>query len=201
MISVFDNFVADPDTVRQSALRSGFGTWHPNQGDIGASFYQGVNFWGDHATLFQALHAKVGQIIPSSMFFRITNPDMERALIHSDREYGEHTAIVYLSKTLANVESGTAFYRHRETGWTEMPPLSELMADPEFFKTIRLQMLAADDADWEMHRFVREQYNRCVVFDAPQIHCRIPKVGYGIEENDSRMVWVCHFNGVGNATH
>jgi len=197
MIEVFDDFVSDPDRIRQTALRSGFGTWHPNKGDIGAAFYEGVNFWGDHASLFRALHRKIGPIIPSSMFFRITNPRMEHALIHSDREYGEQTAIVYLSQS--SEMSGTAFYRHRLTGMTDMPPLEELMRDQVFFKKLRQHMLDADDADWEPYHFVEARYNRCLVFDAPKIHCRIPKTGYGTDESDSRMVWVCHFNGIHHA--
>jgi hypothetical protein len=194
MIQVFDNFIDDPERVRQSAIRSGFGTWNPNKGDIGANFYEGVNFWGDHATLFRALHKKIGTIIPSSMFFRINNPKhVQHSLIHSDRDYGEHTAIVYLSPTSCE-RSGTAFYKHRETGWTDRPPLEELIKDPEFLAKYKQQERAADDRDWQMYRFVEAKYNRCLVFDAPKIHCRIPKLGYGTTENDSRMVWVCHFN-------
>lgn len=197
MIQVFDDFVASPARVRESALRAGFGTWAPSKGDIGAPFYSGVSFWGDHATLFRALHEKLGQIIPSSCFFRITNPAMEHALIHSDREYGDITAIVYLSPDVAE-ESGTAFYKHRETGMTMMPPLADLMSDPVFFEKIRAQMLAADDHDWEMIDYVRGVYNRCLVFDAPMIHCRIPKNGFGTDTTDSRMVWVAHFSRGGS---
>jgi hypothetical protein len=192
MISVFDDFLPDPERVRLSALRSGFGSWHPNKGDIGAEFYQGVNFWGDHASAFNALHEKVGQIIPSSMFFRITNPSMERALIHSDREYGEKTAIVYLSTPRVNVLSGTAFYRHKATGIFAMPPLEELVKDPELFATLKRDTY--EDEAWGLTQFVEARYNRCVVFDAPLIHCRIPKNGYGEDEEASRMVWVAHFN-------
>jgi hypothetical protein len=190
MLRVFDDFLPNPELVRQSALRAGFGTWSPHQGDIGASFYSGVSFWGDHASLFKALHQRIGQIIPSSMFFRITNPSMEHALIHSDREYGDYTAIVYMSPTHPN--SGTAFYKHRETGMVNMPPLDELMASPLFSK-LRQQMLDAREDDWDAYEFVEGTFNRCLIFDAPKIHCRIPKVGYGTDENDSRMVWVCHF--------
>lgn len=191
MIRIFDDFLPDPASVRRSALRAGFGSWHPNKGDIGADFYSGVGFWGDHASVFSALHEKLGPIIPSSMFFRITNPTMERALIHSDREYGQRTAIVYLSDSPPKV-SGTGFYRHRATGMTEMPPLEELMSDPDFFETFKRQMVSGEDEDWEMYEFVEARYNRCVVFDAPLIHCRIPKSGYGTDESDSRMAWVGH---------
>ena len=194
MIEQFDNFVANPDAVRQSALRAGFGTWSPNKGDIGADFYSGVAFWGDHATLCRALYGRLRrQIIPSSMFFRITNPSMEHALIHSDREYGDYTAIVYLSQGPHGTLSGTGFYRHRETGWVDCPPLQSLMQDEAFFSRFKQQMLDAKDEDWELHDFVQARYNRCVVFDAPKIHCRIPKNGYGEVDADSRMVWVCHY--------
>jgi len=191
MIEIFDDFVKDPEAVRQSVLRAGFGTWHPNKGDTGLAFYEGVSFWGDHATLFKALHDKLGQIIPSSMFFRITNPKMEPALIHSDRDYGAQTAIVYLSP---EATGGTAFYKHRETGWVDLPPIEELMRDRPFFEKIRAQILKASEDDWEMVNFVEAKYNRCLIFDAPKIHCRFPKKGYGTNEHDSRMVWVAHIN-------
>ena len=92
--------------------------------------------------------------------------------------------------------SGTAFYRHRETGWTDLPALEELVQDQVFFQKIRQQMLDASEADWEMYEFIEARYNRCLIFDAPKIHCRIPKVGFGTNEENSRMVWVCHFNGI-----
>ena len=193
MIEVLDDFLPNPEQVRASALRSGFGTWRPNKGDIGAESYGGVNFVGDHASCLMRLHRYIGrQIIPNSMFFRITNDSMEHALIHSDREYGENTAILYLSANNP-VLSGTGFYRHRETGMEEMPSLEELMKDPIFFQKIRQQMLDASDDDWEMYQFVESYFNRCLIFNGPKIHCRIPKTGYGSTENDSRMVWVCHY--------
>jgi hypothetical protein len=191
-IRFVDDFIADPEKVRQSALSSGFGAWNPHQGLLGTPSYGGVNFIGDHGTLVQALFNQIGPVVPSSMFFRITNPTMEHALIHSDREYGDYTTIVYLSPTREG--SGTAFYRHRETGMVDMPPIAELMRDEVFFQKIRQQMLDASDADWEMYDFVEAKYNRCLVFDAPKIHCRIPKNGYGTNDADSRMVWVCHFS-------
>jgi hypothetical protein len=194
MIEVLDDFLPNVAQVRASALRSGFGTWHPNKGDIGADNYGGVNFVGDHVSPLTRLQRYLGrQIIPSSMFFRITNPSMEHALIHSDREYGENTAILYLSP-MSPVKSGTGFYRHRETGMEEMPALEDLMKTPEFFHKIRQQMLDADDRDWELYQFVESRFNRCLIFNGPKIHCRIPKTGYGSTQNDSRMVWVTHFN-------
>ena len=52
MIEVIDDFCPNADEVRRSALGAGFGTWSPGKGDMGASFYPGVGFWGDHASMF-----------------------------------------------------------------------------------------------------------------------------------------------------
>src|ERR1700677_5110453 len=96
-IQVFDDFVADPERVRQSALQSGFGSWRPNKGDVGLEAYAGMNFWGEHATLIRALYEHIGPVFRSSMFFRVTNPTTDKALVHSARASGDYTAIVYLS--------------------------------------------------------------------------------------------------------
>jgi len=196
VISVFDNFLEDPEAVRQSAISAGFGTWTPTtKGIQGLTAYSGVGFWGKHEDCYKALYKKIGQFIPSSHFFRVTNPGMERAIIHSDREYGDFTAIVYLSHT-TDVGSGTGFYKHRETGWIDMPPMEQRLKDPVQFEKMKEQMHEASDEHWHMYKFVEGKFNRCVVFDAPKIHCRLPKNGYGKNEQDSRMVWVTHFNGI-----
>jgi uncharacterized protein DUF6445 len=197
-LHVIDGFVPNPEAVKRSAIRAGFGTWNPGKGDMGASFYSGVGFWGDHATLLRALHGCLRQqFIPNSMFFRMTNPSMESALIHSDREYGDFTAIVYLSE---GTGSGTGFYRHRESGLVDMPPISELLANPKLLSKLQTDSLKASEEDWEMYHFVEARLNRCVIFDAPKIHCRLPKNGYGSSEEDSRLVWVCHFGLVHETT-
>ena len=189
---IFDEFLPDPQGIRQSALRSGFGSWRPNKGDVGLDSYAGMNFWGEHSAMIRGLYSKLGPIFPNSMFFRVTNPTTDKALVHSDRATGSHTALVYFGPEHAG--SGTGFYRHRETGMTEMPALEDLMKDKPFFERIYSQMLDASEDHWELYDFVEAKLNRCVVFDAPKFHCRLPKDGYGTDDASSRMVWACHFH-------
>ena len=191
MIQVFDDFLGDPERVRQSALRSGFGSWRPSKGDVGLDAYAGMNFWGNHAPIIRALWQRIGPVFPNDMFFRITNPATDKALVHSDRASGDWTALVYLSPT--HEGSGTGFYRHRETGMVDMPSLEDLMKDQPFFQKLYAEMLSASDEFWEQYDFVEAKPNRCVVFDAPKFHCRIPKEGYGTDDDSSRMVWAAHF--------
>src|SRR5690242_10859020 len=109
---VVDNFSPDIERVKKSAFAAGFDTWRPNKGEVGSSVYEGMGFWGEHARMIQALTRAVGGIVmPNSMFFRVTNVGMERAYIHSDRESGSHTCVVYLTEH--EQESGTAFFQHK----------------------------------------------------------------------------------------
>jgi uncharacterized protein DUF6445 len=190
---VVDHFVPQPDKVRESALLSGFGTWRPNKGEVGSSVYEGMNFWGDHATLLRAL-AKVTQrqIFPNSMFFRVTNETTEGAYVHSDREAGDYTAIVYLSRH-GEGSTGTGFYKHRETGMTHMPSFAQMSADPEFFDRFKKEMVEGSAEHWHQTRFVPGDFNRALIFEAPLFHSRIPKHGFGFSPETGRMVWVCHF--------
>lgn len=188
-ILVVDNFCPLADRVRQSALESGFGTWKPNKGEIGSSIYDGMNFWGDHGAMLRALCKTMGrQVYPNSMFFRVTNKDTEAAYVHSDREAGDYTAIVYLSKH--DGSSGTGFYRHIESGTNRMPPLAEVARNAR----LKEQMVSGSPEYWEQTFFIEGRYNRALIFEAPLFHSRLPKHGFGDGAEDGRMVWICHFN-------
>lgn len=193
MLKVIHEFTPLLDDVRESALRAGFGTWRPNKGDVGSSVYDGMNFWGNHATMVHALeHHFGGRIYPNSMFFRVTNRETEKAYVHSDRESGTHTCIVYLSKHEGTL-SGTGFYRHKETGMTSMPSFGELSQTPELFERLKTEMVDGSETFWELTDFVRGDYNKAIIFDAPLFHARHPKNGFGETSEAGRMVWVCHF--------
>lgn len=188
-ILVVDNFCAQADRVRQSAIESGFGTWKPNKGEVGSSNYEGMNFWGDHGHMLRALCTRLGrQVYPNSMFFRVTNKSTEAAYVHSDREAGDYTCIVYLSKH--DGSSGTGFYRHIESGMTRMPPLAQVAQNAK----LKQEMVEGSDAVWKQTTFVLGVYNRALIFEAPLFHSRLPKHGFGDGIEDGRMVWVCHFN-------
>lgn len=192
MITVIDRFTPLIDVARESALVSGFGTWRPNKGEVGSSVYQGMNFWGRHSIFLHALTHTMGRpIFPNNMFFRVTNQDTEAAYVHSDREAGDYTCIVYLSDHTD--VSGTGFYRHRETGMTEMPSFADLAQDQPLFDQLKKQMVKGSEEDWEQLDFVRGLYNRAVIFDAPLFHARTPRHGFADSAEDGRMVWVCHF--------
>lgn len=188
---VIDNFLDDPETVAQSARAAGFGTWRPNKGEVGSSVYEGMGFWGDHAKVLHALALHLGPVVPNSMFFRCTNPGMEQAYIHSDRESGAHTCVVYLSEHPEVY--GTAFFRHVPTGWDRMPSMEE-MREAGVMEAMASDMVSRDPAKWEQLDFVCGRYNRALIFDAPLFHSRFPLDGLGTDADNGRLVWVSHFH-------
>lgn len=190
-IQIVDGFSPAIDEVIASAHEAGFGTWRPNKGEVGSSVYEGMNFWGKHSLMLHALSLAVGRpVFPNNMFFRVSNVDTERAYVHSDRHSGSRTCVAYLSDH-AEV-SGTAFFRHRATDWTEMPTL-EAMRDAGVLAQMRHDMVEGRDTAWEQMDFVRGQKNRAVIFHAPLFHSRFPQHGIGTNSAEGRLVWVCHF--------
>lgn len=195
--TVIDDFCPDAERVRQSAHAAGFGTWAPSKGEVGSSVYAGMGFCGDHALMLKPLIRATGcVVVPNSMFFRVTNVGMEKAYIHSDREAGAHTCICYLSEH--EEEYGTAFFRHRGTGLTEMPSMDE-MRELGILDELKADMVSRDPEKWEQLDFVRGRFNRALIFNAPLFHSRYPLEGIADNFDDGRLVWASHFYKVGNA--
>jgi hypothetical protein len=196
-VLVVDDFVRDPDAVRQSALTSGFGTWQPTNTIIGYETYDGVNINGMHSVLIKALTDSMGcSIYPESMIFRVTGEKTDPATIHSDRMFGSYSCIVYLSREYE--KSGTGFYKHLRSGSCEMPSLNSILGTPEF-DLLKREMYEAKDQDWEQVHYVEGKYNRALIFKAPLYHARVPRLCKGTTPEDSRMIWITHFNvgGIG----
>lgn len=192
---VVDNFSPDIERVKKSAFAAGFDTWRPNKGEVGSSVYEGMGFWGEHARMIQALTRAVGGIVmPNSMFFRVTNVGMERAYIHSDRESGSHTCVVYLTEH--EQESGTAFFQHKGTGLKEMPSFQELR-ESGLMDELKQDMVSRDPSKWTQLDYVRGIKNRALIFNAPLFHSRFPLDGIGSDAQSGRLVWVCHFYKLG----
>lgn len=192
MIQVFDDFLADPQTVRESAIASGFGSWKPSKGAIGSSVYDGMNFYGDHATIIETIYKKAGFVgFPNSMLFRVTNEATERAYVHSDVTAGDTTCIVYLSRHVDKY--GTGFYRHRETGALFMPPLDDLIRQPALFEKLKADINESSKQLWEEVEFVQGTFNRAIVFKSHRWHRRFPEHGFGADEHSGRMIWIGHF--------
>lgn len=190
-IIVVDDFCEDIENVIDSVHQAGFATWNPNKGEVGSSVYDGMAFWGNHALMVRSIVPMVNSVVvPNTMFFRVTNENTEQAYIHSDRETGNWTCVCYM--TDHDEPSGTAFYRHKPTGWLEMPSFED-MRDMGVFDQMKEDMVGRDPDKWEQVGYVEGKKNRAVVFYAPLFHSRFPVHGIGKDSKEGRLVWVSHF--------
>jgi hypothetical protein len=188
---LLDNFLTDPDAMLHSALVSGFGKWRPNKGEMGPNYFDGVNFYGDHARGVRMIVAAFSRpIYPNKMFFRVTTEKTEPAVVHSDRLTGEITCLVYLSK---HEGSGTEFYRHKSTGLFALPPVEYLLEHQELFSQLKKDCSGRDPEVWEKIGSVEAAWNRALFFPSPIFHCRYPYTGFGTSDADGRIIWGCHF--------
>jgi hypothetical protein len=188
---VTDEFLPDPERMLQSALTSGFGKWRPNKGDMGPDYFDGVNFYGDHARGVRSITQAWGPIYPNKMFFRVTTEKTDPAVVHSDRLTGDVTCLVYLTP---HEDSGTEFYRHRPTGLFALPPVPWLLEHPDLFTQLKKDCSGRDPEVWEKIGAAEARWNRALFFPSPVFHCRYPYTGFGQgEDKDGRIIWGCHF--------
>lgn len=188
LFTVIDEFLEKPMVVAKTARDAGFGNWVPASAEVGSGKYEGMGWVGAHAAVVRGLSQFLGVVIPNKMFFRETSKETERAYVHSDRMTAPWTSIVYLSQH--EEVSGTAFFRHRKYGFTEMPTF-EVMQEQGIFEEMKEDMVSASPEKWEQTDFVRGLYNRALIFHAPLFHSRFP-LG-AVEDGKPRLVHVCHF--------
>lgn len=202
-IKVIDNFIPDPDRARAIALKSGFGKWTPNKGDIGGDEYKGACFWAQHAPLTRGIALALNaSVYINNMSFRVMTEDTERAVVHSDFLSGNYTCIVFLTEH-DREDHGTGFYKHIETSWTRTPSWEWLnrTENKHYFETLKRDCHEYKEGVWEQLMFVAGKKNRAMVFDSNIFHCRSPKTGIGTTPEDGRMIWVAHFAAEGDITH
>ena len=120
--------------------------------------------------------------------------------IHYDSMVTRYAGILYLNLA-EQCDGGTAFYRHKETGWESLPEISS----PKWYEAtlrtgkqfdILLKTLQHDgfdvDKKWDLVSQVPMRFNRCILFDSSQFHARIGS--FGNSPSDGRLTQNFFFN-------
>src|SRR5262249_36911806 len=124
-----------------------------------------------------------------------------------------YAAILYLSLP-EHCRGGTAFWRHRDTGWERSPPKDELAArgygtflefERRWIQTYRLRNFAELQerraATWDCVLSVPMRFNRLIVYRGDYFHA-ITEL-FGDDAQNARFVQLFYFEGTGaaGATH
>jgi hypothetical protein len=166
---VVDDVLADPVAYRAQALAGRFGTVI-----VGDVAFHGIQIATD-MTVPAWIHTHDPALMPTLSFFR-QSPAGQREpnYVHTDRDMGEWTAILYLNPTPAPGD-GTTFWRHIATGATASLTRDDVALLDE-------QRAWRDLAQWEPAVRVEAKFGRLVIFPADRFHSRSIQENYGTGE-------------------
>ncbi|RUL77528.1 DUF6445 family protein [Dyella choica] len=207
-LCIIDNFYPDPDLVRRYALSLPFKEMESSQEK---TYYKGQLTMPQHGFSQVGLELIADQLrkliywhMPTGEFrliFEREQDDPDRKTwVHFDSMVTRYAAIVYLNEP-SQCEGGTAFYRHRETGWDDVPDFEssawrEAMARTNKTPETLLKTFEKDgfdiDSKWDQLAAVPMRFNRCIVFDSRQFHARLS--GFGRSSDDGRLTQNFFFN-------
>jgi len=154
---VFDDVLPDPHIYREAALRLPFGDLHAGPVTFHNMVPVGPN------PLSATLEHDLGLVTTFSAFRLSPEGQDEPNFVHTDRDMGEWTALLFLNPD-PPASDGTRFYRYRETGAIQSTAEDEALLD---------ELLDWHDlGQWECWHTVAASFNRCVVFPASYFHSR-----------------------------
>jgi hypothetical protein len=173
---IVDDILADPAAYRAAVLAKPFDDFV-----VGPKCFHGIQRAEDE-TFPAWIVGQWPHLTPTCSFFR-QSPGGQREphYVHTDRDMGEWTAILYLNPEPAPWD-GTLFWRHRPTGL-----LSSVAADDEAWRDE--MAVWSDPAQWEPVHHVAAQCGRALIFPAPRFHSRALLQNYGTGD-EARLVQV-----------
>lgn len=196
-IIVVDDFYANPDAVRESALRGHFQS---------ASHYNYPGWQSDRALHTEALKEALGRIIGQSLVvdtdrftwggFRLISERTGRLTkVHADTGV-DWAGMVYLTPR-APMSAGTGFFRHRESDLAGPPADAEArqwgFADAaQFERDVARRDMAKLDR-WKLESWVGPLYNRLVLFRGCELY-HAPLGGCGDAPDNARLTHNFFFN-------
>jgi hypothetical protein len=196
-IIIVDDFYANPDPIREHALKSEYANITPTD-------YPG--FASRLRLDSGALQRQIGSLIGADLnvdksrftwggFRFITADTGSRPIVHCDTA-ADWAGMVYLTRDMP-AEVGTALYRHKATGFYGPPSDREAraigFADASEFDDKVIRNDKADLSKWEEVASIAPAYNRLILFRGGEAY-HAPKGGHGDSPETSRLTHIFFFN-------
>ena len=177
-ILIVDDFLADPNAVRNDALQSDFIDWQGHDGQV----YKRVCL-KPVPGLQEAIEGVYGPVEMFGQGYRLNFAgEQPNQSIHSDLGWGTHAAVIYLCEG----PGGTAFWQHSKTGASRIE-----VGDQDLFETIGNDWEL--ESAWSMTGLAKLAYNRAVLYDNALFHSRYPFEAFGTDKHDGRLIAVAFF--------
>lgn len=176
---IVDNFLADPERVRQAGLVADYEDWLGPDGEVYKRICR-----VDIPEMWEAVERAVGPVEKLGMAYRLNHSgELPNAAIHSDMGWGTH-ALVWFG---CEGEGGTAFWRHKATGAERINP-----GDVALYEQIKNDW--DDESKWEIVELVGVKFNRAVIYSSELFHSRYPFGAFGTDAATGRLTVVAFFS-------
>jgi uncharacterized protein DUF6445 len=127
--------------------------------------------------------------------FRLNfNGEDPNSAIHTDAFYDSHALVLYLSRP-EDCAGGTAFWRHKKTGFTTWPSKQEILRKGKNPQRMWLDLtLDWDNLDaWEQTHLAEMKYNRAICYSTTMFHSRYPFKAFGNCPENGRLIFCSFF--------
>lgn len=193
-IETLDDFLPDPVAFREQALKEKFYDIRGPDGEM----YRNINVRPSNE-LESLMSARLGKQVKCGYSLLRVNfaGELPNHAIHTDNGYDQFAAILYLSRP-EDCVGGTAFWRHKQYGWTNWPGLVEMRRTCQKPEKIisQLQRESNDETAWKQMHIAEMKFNRMIVYPTDQFHSRFPFPAFGATMEDARLIWVGFFSAV-----
>jgi hypothetical protein len=193
-IETLDDFLPDPLAFREQALKEKFYDIRGPDGEM----YRNIHVRPSDE-LAGLMSERLGKTVRCGYSLLRVNfaGDLPNHAIHTDNGYDRFAAILYLSRP-ADCVGGTAFWKHKQYGWTNWPDAAAMRRTCKKPEKIvaQLQCEANTDSAWEQTHLAEMKFNRMIVYPTDQFHSRFPFSAFGTTMEDARLIWVSFFSVV-----
>lgn len=175
---VLDNFLPEFDRVLEHAKLSYYFDWQAPDGEV----YKRISLL--HVPgMFDKLCQELGNVRIAAMGYRLNyEGEAPNQSIHADLGYATHACVVYLNEG----NSGTAFWKHKETGATEI-----WYGQDDLLEKIKQDF--DNPSAWEQRVVVPVKANRAVIYRGNMFHSRFPFQAFGESPENGRLIALAFF--------
>jgi hypothetical protein len=189
---IIDGFLPDALAYRQRALAQPF---YDIRGPDGENYkrisVQPTDEFAEPLAKALDIPVKIGYSL-----LRLNYADeLPNNAIHSDNSYDEFASVLYLNLP-EQCQGGTAFWRHKSTGFASFPDQAEAeAAGYDYQHLFEILALSWNDSDaWELLEVVPMQFNRLLVYSTRRFHSRYPFAAFGNTPETGRLIHVSFFS-------
>lgn len=187
-LHIIDDFLPNPMEIRNEVIAQGF-TDATFEGDP----YYTVNYAFRPHEIHQQLNLYFNTPVNVHVqaFRQGKKGSHIHNFVHADNTCATFAGVLFLNLP-EHCQGGTAFWRHRETGWDRQPTADQLQDVGRTVEDFAKDWQSVDK--WELVTLAGMKFNRMIIYPSSMFHSRYPFDGFGQTDEDARLIHAIFFD-------